>query len=189
MHLAQRFGAREFAKTNLVKKRPKFPWKKPKTNRETQEEHDLSVTSKFKSRIKANNNQMCTNAVVLYRTSKQIRALEKQIQELQLEAGNVKRQLAEKNMQLKPRERRLYEQKRLLSRQSRELDELRSANSETYYFGEALDDNTSDANKSGDEVENAEKSVSDAPVGSDFTGVDLDQVWYPLGSEFGAMSA
>ena len=94
------------------------------------------MTSKFKSKIRAISNQNSTSAVALYRTAKQIRAVMKQIKVLELEAYNIQRQITEKNMILDPQDRRLWDQKRLLARQSRELDELRSANSETYYFGD-----------------------------------------------------
>ena len=192
MHLAQRFGAREFAKKNLKKKRSKFPWKKAKTNRQTKQEHDLSVTTKFKSRIKANNNQMSTNAVVLYRTSRQIRALEKQIQELELEAGNIKRQLSEKEALMKPREKRLNEQKKLISRHFIELDDLRSANSETYYFGESTHEEiegSEDSDENNSETVDKAGKKSCAAAEPDFSGVELHQVWYSMGFEFGRCSA
>ena len=163
MNVAQRFGARKFAKTNLKTKRKKFTWAKTTRKRDSEAQHELDVTSKFKSKIRAISNQNSTSAVALYRTAKQIRAVMKQIKVLELEAYNIQRQITEKNMILDPQDRRLWDQKRLLARQSRELDELRSANSDTYYFGDQTqEDKTKSKEDESDDNESDFNSKSDS---------------------------
>ena len=180
MHLAQRFGARKFAKTNL-KNRPKFSWKKYKTHEKQQDEHDLAVTSELNHKIQASSTKVSNSAYMLYRTSKQVRAVDKQIQALVLEAENIKRQLAEKKMLIEPLDKRLQEQKKQLKRQSSELSELRTANFEIFHFGvggknsDEKDDDEDEDDK--DDSENDGKSDSESV---EFTDVDLDPVWYVL---------
>ena len=163
MNVTQRFGARKFAKTNLKTKRKKHPWEKTRRKWDSEAQHELDVTSKFKSKIRAIGNQNSTSAVALYRTAKQIRAVMKQIKVLELEAYNIQRQITERNLILEPQDRRLWDQKRLLARQSRELDELRSANSETYYFG---DETEADKSKSKEDESDSNESDFNSKLSS-----------------------